>query len=54
MTKTNHILCTIVGHREFRPEILPKAPWERTEFATVPQNRHGAHKCLRCHAELSY
>ncbi len=48
-----HILCKLVGHREFTDEVLTLRPWEDREFRRYPISAFRERNCLRCNENLT-
>lgn len=42
------LLCTIVGHREYSPEVLEFQPWLDPDFSQHGQEDFREPNCLRC------
>lgn len=47
-----HILCKVIGHREFDPEVLAARPWESQDFRHFTPVEFREPQCLRCGEEL--
>jgi hypothetical protein len=43
-----HILCKIVGHRDFSPATLAAKPWEDRDFNGYDREDFREVQCLRC------
>ncbi len=48
MTTKEHLICLIVGHRAYDPEVLATRPWEDPDFYQYSQDDFREPKCLRC------
>jgi hypothetical protein len=42
------LLCTIIGHREYDPEILAAQPWLDRDIRGYSQSDFRELNCLRC------
>jgi hypothetical protein len=52
MVCMNQILCKIIGHRDFSPEVLRIRPWESPDFQALPISDFRELHCLRCGESL--
>ena len=43
-----HILCKLIGHREYGDEVLQFRPWEDPDFVEYSQQDFRETNCLRC------
>ena len=48
MTTKEHLICLIVGHRAYDPEVLATRPWEDPDFYQYSRDDFREPKCLRC------
>ncbi len=46
------IICKIVGHREFDPEVVASRPWEASDLHSYSELDFREENCLRCGHEL--
>ncbi len=42
------IVCKIVGHRDYTPEVLAVKPWRDPDFYAYSQSDFREPACLRC------
>ncbi len=43
-----HMICKLIGHREFDDEVLEVRPWEDRDFTGYSKDDFRAEACLRC------
>jgi hypothetical protein len=48
------IVCKIVGHRDYDPQVLVIRPWEDPDFYSYAQADFRESACLRCGEALSH
>jgi hypothetical protein len=46
------LLCKVIGHREFDPEVLADRPWENRDFRGFSPAEFREPHCLRCGEDL--
>jgi hypothetical protein len=42
------IVCKIIGHQEYDPEVIAAQPWNDPDFYGYSQTDFREPKCLRC------
>ncbi len=53
MSSMKHVLCKLVGHRDYDPEVLAVKPWEDPDFYGYSLEDFREPACLRCGEVLS-
>jgi hypothetical protein len=48
----NQIICKIIGHRDYSPEVLRIRPWENPDFRAASLADFRELNCLRCGESL--
>ncbi|MDA8290112.1 MAG: hypothetical protein M0Z33_00275 [Actinomycetota bacterium] len=48
-----HVICKLIGHREFDDEVLDIRPWEDRDFSGYSKEDFRSETCLRCGDELA-
>lgn len=48
----NHMICKLIGHREFDDEVLEVRPWEDRDFSGYSKEDFRVDRCLRCGEDL--
>ena len=48
LMRRERILCKIVGHRDYDPEVLAAKPWEDPDFYNYALSDFREPNCLRC------
>lgn len=46
------IVCMVLGHVEYSPEVLRVEPWQDPDFYDYAKEDFREHNCLRCGADL--
>jgi len=49
-----NILCRILGHQEYSPDVLAARPWEDPDFYGFDLADFREDRCLRCGEPLTY